>query len=164
MSQQLIIDEWDNILRIIASIAMKETSQSTVIRKLSSYTKTNSTLKALIEFDKIIMSIYMLKYIDDVEMRRCVHRALNRGEAFHQLRSAILKISGKQLLGKTDKMLEINNQCNEIKRLSPVAWQHFNMLGTFTFCKSEKLINIHEVAKLLLDDETINAGSTSLTA
>lgn len=54
--------------------------------------------------------------------------------------------------------------CNEIKRLSPVAWQHFNMLGTFTFCKSEKLINIHEVAKLLLDDETINAGSISLAA
>ena len=196
ISKQLIIDEWDNILRIIASIAMKETSQSTVIRKLSSYTQTNSTLKALIEFDKIIMSIYMLKYIDDVEMRRCVHRALNRGEAFHQLRSAILKISGKQLLGKTDKMLEINNQCNkilaccmiyyntallsslldqakqrgdealchEIKRLSPVAWQHFNMLGTFTFCKSEKTINIHEVAKLLLDDETINAGSIGLSA
>ncbi|HHW4373609.1 TPA: Tn3 family transposase, partial [Legionella pneumophila] len=192
--KQLIIDEWDNILRIIASIAMKETSQSTVIRKLSSYTQANSTLKALIEFDKIIMSIYMLKYIDDVEMRRCVHRALNRGEAFHQLRSAILKISGKQLLGKTDKMLEINNQCNkilaccmiyyntallsalleqakqrgdealcnEIKRLSPVAWQHFNMLGTFTFCKSEKLIDIQEVAKLLLEDETINARSISL--
>ncbi|HGU7253709.1 TPA: Tn3 family transposase [Legionella pneumophila] len=194
ISKQLIIDEWDNILRIIASIAMKETSQSTVIRKLSSYTQTNSTLKALIEFDKIIMSIYMLKYIDDVEMRRCVHRALNRGEAFHQLRAAILKISGKQLLGKTDKMLEINNQCNkilaccmiyyntallsslldqakqrgdevlcnEIKRLSPVAWQHFNMLGTFTFCKSENIINIHEVAKLLLDDEIINGSSISL--
>ncbi len=60
ISKQLIIDEWDNILRIIASIAMKETSQSTVIRKLSSYTQANSTLKALIEFDKIIMSIYML--------------------------------------------------------------------------------------------------------
>jgi len=45
---------------------MKETSQSTVIRKLSSYTQTNSTLKALIEFDKIIMSIYMLKYIHEV--------------------------------------------------------------------------------------------------
>ncbi len=76
------------------------------------YSQTNSTLKALIEFDKIIMSIYMLKYIDDVEMRRCVHRALNRGEAFHQLRSAILKISGKQLLGKTDKGGQSGYVCN----------------------------------------------------
>jgi len=52
--------------------------------------------------------------------------------------------------------------CNEIKRLSPVAWQHFNMLGTFTFCKSEKLIDIQDVAKLLLEDETINARSINL--
>jgi len=42
------------------------------------------------------------------------------------------------------------------------VWQHFNMLGTFTFCRSEKLIDIQEVAKLLLDDETINARSISL--
>jgi hypothetical protein len=39
-----------------------------------------------------------------------------------------------------------------------------NMLNTFTFFKSEKIINIQEVAKLLLDDETINAGSISLSA
>jgi hypothetical protein len=38
------------------------------------------------------------------------------------------------------------------------------MLGTFTLCKSEKLINIHEVAKLLLDDKTISAGTVSLAA
>ena len=196
INRQLIIDEWDNILRIVASIAMKETSQSTVVRKLSSYTKINATLKALIEFDRIVMSLYMLKYIDDIEIRRNVHRALNRGEAFHQLRSAILKVSGKQLLGKTDKMLAINNQCNrilaccmiyyntallsalleeakqrgdlllynEIKRLSPVAWQHFNMLGTFTFCTSEKIINIHETAKALLDNGAINANSINLAA
>ena len=142
------------------------------------------------------MSIYMLKYIDDIEIRRNVQRALNRGEAFHQLRSAILKVSGKQLLGKTDKMLAINNQCNrilaccmiyyntallsalleeakqrgnlllynEIKRLSPVAWQHFNMLGTFTFCTSEKIINIHETAKSLLDDGSINVYSINHAA
>ena len=52
--------------------------------------------------------------------------------------------------------------CNKIKQLSPVAWQHFNMLGTFTFCKSEKIIDIQKVAKLLLADETINARSISL--
>ena len=34
----------------------------------------------------------MLKYIDDVEMRRCVHRALNRGEAFHQLYPRYFKL------------------------------------------------------------------------
>ncbi len=64
----------------------------------------------------------MLKYSDDVEMRRCVHHTLNRGEAFHQFRSAILKISGKHLLGTTDKLLETNNQCNKIFSCGQTSW------------------------------------------
>lgn len=114
INKELIISEWDNIRRIMVSLARKEASQSCIIRKLSSYSKKNKTLKALIEYDKIIMSIYMLKYIDDIELRRSVHRALNRGEAFHQLRSALLQVSGKKILGRTDNSLEISNQCNRV--------------------------------------------------
>jgi TnpA family transposase len=114
VNSKIIIDEWSNIQRILASIARKDASQSTIIRKLSSYSAKNSTLKALIEFDKIIMSIYMLKYIDDIQLRRRVHRALNRGEAFHQLRSALLQVSGKKILGKSENALEVSNQCNRL--------------------------------------------------
>ena len=114
INKELIINEWDNIRRIMVSLARKEASQSCIIRKLSSYAKKNNTLKALVEYDKIIMSIYMLKYIDDIELRRNVHRALNRGEAFHQLRSALLQVSGKKILGRTDNSLEISNQCNRV--------------------------------------------------
>ncbi len=76
---------------------MKETTLATIIRKLSSYKRNNPTLKALIEFDKIIMSLYMLDYIDDPDMRSNVHLSLNRGEALHQLISAIRTISDKKL-------------------------------------------------------------------
>lgn len=55
---------------------------------------------ALIELDKIVMSLYILDYIDDQEMRRCVHHSLNCGESYHQLRSAIVKVDGKKLIGK----------------------------------------------------------------
>ena len=182
VNQQLIIDEWDNILRILASLALKETSQSTIIRKLSSYSSKNPTLKALIEFDKIIMSIYMLNYINDIDLRRRVHRALNRGESFHQLRAGLLQISGKKLLGKTDKAYEISNQCNkilacciiyynttilsellakaeevnnielctQIKRFSPVAWQHINLLGNFEFRQHDNIINIQHVMRFVV--------------
>ena len=189
VNKQLIIDEWDNILRILASLALKETSQSTIIRKLSSYSKKNPTLKALIEFDKMTMSIYMLNYIND--LRRRVSRALNRGEAFHQLRAGILQISGKKLLGKTDKAYEISNQCNkilacciiyyntsilsellakaeaandevlcsQIKRFSPVAWQHINLLGNFEFRHTDNVIDIQDVTKFAVEN-SINTKTT----
>ena len=68
------------------------------------------------------MSIYMLKYIDDVQLRRRVHRALNRGEAFHQLRSALFQVSGKKMLGKSENALEISNQCNRLLTCSIIYY------------------------------------------
>lgn len=97
----LIVQEWDNVLRILASLAQKKTTQSQIVRKLSVYKK-NPTLKALIEFDRIIMSDYMLDYIDSAEVRSVVQASLCRGESYHQLSSTIAKVSGgKQLSGKT---------------------------------------------------------------
>jgi TnpA family transposase len=64
VNKALIIKEWDNVLRILASLALKKTTQSQIVRKLSSYKQTNPTLKALIVFDEIIMTDYMLDYID----------------------------------------------------------------------------------------------------
>ena len=54
VNETLVIKEWDNVLRILASLALKKTTQSQIVRKLSSYTKTNPTLNALIAFDEII--------------------------------------------------------------------------------------------------------------
>jgi len=191
VNKSLIIKEWDNILRILASLAMKETTQATVIRKLASYKRNNPTLKALIEFDKIIMSLYMLDYIDDPDMRSNVHRTLNRGEALHQLISAIRKISDKKLPGKNEVEMEIYNECTRlvanciifynatllsnlyntcnkqkqltlcelIKRLSPVAWQHINLIGKYEFCLNQNIINIQLVIEKALLNSKIDFTS-----
>lgn len=109
VNKSLIIKEWDNVLRILASLALKKTTQSQIVRKLSSYKKTNSTLKALIAFDEIIMTDYMLDYIDIKEVREVVQASLNRGESYHQLSSTIAKVSGGRMLsGKNEIELDIN--------------------------------------------------------
>ncbi len=103
----LIIKEWDNILRILVSLALKKTTQSQVVRKLSSF-KTNATLKALIPLDQIMMSDYLLDYIDSQEMRSVVQTSLCRGESYHQLSGTIAKVSGgKSLRGKNEIELDI---------------------------------------------------------
>ena len=191
VNEALIKKEWDNILRILASLAMKETTQSTIVRKLSSYKRSNPTLKALIEFDKIIMSLYMLDYINDPDMRSNVHRSLNRGEALHQLISAIRKIGEKKLSGKNEIEMEMHNECNRllanciifynavllsdlykaynkeggqdlldlIKRLSPVAWRHINLIGKYEFCQNQNIINIQELIESVLMNSEIDFAS-----
>jgi TnpA family transposase len=124
INRQLIEDEWPNIIRIIAALGLKEISQSILIKKLCNYTTDNRTRKAIFEYDKLIRSIYILKYLQDRKMQRDVHRSQNRLESYHQLRAVIATTYGKkQLIGKNDRELEISNQCG---RLIANAIIHYN--------------------------------------
>jgi len=72
----------------------------------------NSTRHAIFEFDKLVRSIYTLRYLRDPQLQRDVQRSQNRLESYHQLRSAIAQVGGKkELTGRTDIEIEISNQC-----------------------------------------------------
>ncbi len=87
-------------------------TQGTLIRKLCTYSASNPTRQAIFEFDKLICSIYTLRYLRAPQLERNVHRSQNCIESYQQLRSAIAQVSGKkELTGQTDIEVEISNQC-----------------------------------------------------
>jgi hypothetical protein len=111
IDRQAIMNEKTNIDQIIATLALKEMTQGTLVRKLCTYTQPNPTRRALFEFDKLIRSIYTLRYLRDPQLQRNIHRSQNRIESYHQLRSAIAQVGGKkELTGKTNIEIEISNQ------------------------------------------------------
>ena len=113
--RQLIEVEWQNLQRIIATLALKEIKQSTLIKKLCTYTHSNPVRKALFEYDKLIRSIHTLNYFLDPKIQRDTHRSQNRVESYHQLRAAIAQVGGKkELTGRTDLAIEISNQCGRL--------------------------------------------------
>ena len=108
----VIVNEKQNIDRIVATLGLKEITQGTLIRKLCTYTEPNPTRRAIFEFDKLVRSIYTLRYLRDPQLEHNVHRSQNRIESYHQLRSAIAQVGGKkELTGRTDIEIEISNQC-----------------------------------------------------
>jgi TnpA family transposase len=112
IDRQAIVDEKANIDQIVATLGLKEMTQGTLIRKLCTYTASNPTRRAIFEFDKLIRSIYTLRYLRDPQLQRNVRRSQNRIESYHQLRSAIAQVAGKkELTGRTDIEIEISNQC-----------------------------------------------------
>ncbi len=124
IDRQLIEDEWPNIEPIIRALGLKEISQSILIKKLCNYTTSNRTRKAIFEYDKLVRSIYTLKYLQDRKLQRDIHRSQNRVEAYHQLRAVIASIYGKkQLSGRGDREIEISNQCG---RFLANAIIHYN--------------------------------------
>ena len=112
---QAIIEEKPHLDQIVATLGLKEMTQGTLIRKLCTYTTPNPTRRALFEFDKLIRSLYTLRYLRDPQLERTVHRSQNRIEPYHQLRAALAQVGGKkELSGRTDLELEISNQCGRL--------------------------------------------------
>ena len=121
--KSLVIREWDKVLRILVSLALKKTTQANIVRKLSTAKTINPTLKALIAMDEIVMTDFLLGYIDDKEERTVIQRGLNRGESYHQLTSTISKVNGGRMLnGKTEIDLNINAEC--IRLLANIIIHH----------------------------------------
>ena len=115
IDRELIMSEKDNIDRIVVSLGFKEMSQSTLVRKLCTLSGHHRTRKAIFEFDKLIRSIYTLRYLRDPQLQRNVHSSQNRIEGYHQLRSAVAQVSGrKELIGRTDLDVAISNQCGRL--------------------------------------------------
>jgi len=99
---ELISKEWPNIQRIMASLAQKDVTQATIVRKLSSYARQNKTKKALWELDNLCRTLYILEFIDDVGLRQSVQKALNRGEAYHRFRREVAYVNGGKFRVKTE--------------------------------------------------------------
>lgn len=126
LNRKLIEEDWPNLQRIIATLALKEIKQSVLIKKLCTYTTENPSRKALFEYDKQVRSIHTLKYLIDPSIQKNTHCSQNRIESYHFERAAIAQVGGrKQLIGRTDLAVEISNQCG---RLIANAINHYNSL------------------------------------
>jgi TnpA family transposase len=114
INTELIIEEWENIKRIMVSLALKTTTQSVIIKKLSSYARKNKTKRALWEYDNIHKSLYLLKFIDSEQLRKNVQKALNRGESYHKLRKAVSYANFGKLRFKTEQEQHIWGACSRL--------------------------------------------------
>jgi len=106
-----IAQHWDTIQRIAVSLKQRKTTQATLVRKLSGYKHNHPLLEALTEYNRLVKANYLLCYIDDASLRNYVQRALNRGEAYHQLRRAVSSVNGDQFRGSSDEEIQLWNEC-----------------------------------------------------
>jgi len=111
LNPELVVEEWNNIQRIMVSLALKTTTQNIIVRKLSAFALKNKTRRALWEYDHILRSLYLLDYIDSPPLRRNIQRALNRGENYHQLRRAVSYANFGKLRFQTEQEQQIWGEC-----------------------------------------------------
>jgi TnpA family transposase len=148
INQKLIIKEWENITRIILSLANKATTQNIITRKLASYNRANQTKQALWEYDNIIRSLYLLDYIDSPPLRQNVYQALNRGENYHQLKRAVSFANFGKLRFKSEYE---QNIWNEVARLLTNCILYYNLTLLSELIKEKEKTNLFEEAEIITD-------------
>lgn len=126
----LIQEQWDQLLRVAASLKARATPAHVLVRKLSAGSRTSRLAKALRELGRLVETIYILRYLTNVDLRRAVHRQLNRGESRHAL-AKHLRIGNNGTFRSGD-IEQLVNRANALSLLSNavVLWNTINMQTT----------------------------------
>jgi TnpA family transposase len=80
---------WQEVLRLAASIKQGALTASLMLRKLGGYPRQNGLALALREMGRIERTLFILDWLQSVELRRRVHAGLNKGEARNALARAV---------------------------------------------------------------------------
>jgi TnpA family transposase len=85
----LIAEQWDEILRLVGSLAMGVFHVESLVRTLQRGDRPTKLARALGELGRIIKTIYLLEFVSDEGYRRRILNQLNRGEGRHSLSRAV---------------------------------------------------------------------------
>ncbi len=80
---------WDEIMRLATSIKQGTVTASLMLRKLGSYPRQNGLAVALRELGRIERTLFILDWLQSVELRRRVQAGLNKGESRNALARAV---------------------------------------------------------------------------
>jgi len=157
---------WDEILRLATSIKQGTVTASLMLRKLGSYPRQNGLAVALRELGRIERTLFILDWLQSVELRRRVHAGLNKGEAravffnrlgeirdrsFEQQRyrasglnlvTAAIVLWNTVYLERATNALRGHGQTVDeamLQYLSPLGWEHINLTGDYLWQSSAKI-------------------------
>lgn len=142
---QLITKHWDEILRFVATIKLKEATASQLFKRLNAYSKQHPLYRALKEFGKIIKTLFMLRYMREVELRQAVEKQLNKGETGNRFDRAISFGGNQELRFAEKEEQEVADACRRLVRNAILCWNYLYLsqqLAQATPQRQKQLVEI----------------------
>lgn len=97
----LIKTHWQDLLQIVLSIKAGKILPSTLLRKLSNYSRKNRLYQAFKELGMIVRTVFLLKYISDIKLREQIGASTNKVEAYNGF-SKWLFFGGDGIISEND--------------------------------------------------------------
>ena len=124
INEEIIMEQWDQILRLLCTIKLKETLPSNILKRLSSYSKQNPLYKAIKEVGRIYKTIFLLKYYNEVLLRQNIEKQLNRVELSHLFAKTVFFGNNRELKYATKEEQEIAVGCRHLIQNAIILWNY----------------------------------------
>lgn len=115
----LIREQWDQLVRVAASLRNRTAPAHVVLRRLASSAPSDRLAKALTALGRALRSLYLLRYIHEEDLRARMQMQLNRGEGRHQVARRLF--FANQGAFQTGDYEEIMNKATCLSLLSNAA-------------------------------------------
>ncbi len=160
INQDIIKTHWDDVLRFMVTIKLKKTPASQLFKRLSSYAKNNPLYKAIKEFGRIIKSLFILTYYDDVTLRQRIEKQLNRVEAANRFSRAIFYANAGEFMQGTSDNQETAVNCKMLIQNSIILWNYLYLSQLLTNCQDSS--ERDDMVNLIKDGSIINWSHINL--
>ncbi|MGE3818034.1 MAG: Tn3 family transposase [Isosphaeraceae bacterium] len=137
IDSELIEGNWDDVLRFIATIRLKEATASDLFRRLNSYSKQHALYRALKAFGKILKSIFILRHVDDAGLRQAIDGQLNKIESSHQFSRAISVGNGREMAQAEKYEQDVAEACKRLVKNAIVCWNYLYLTQEITDAPDE---------------------------
>ncbi|RQM53612.1 MULTISPECIES: Tn3 family transposase [Burkholderia] len=121
----LIERHFPDMLRVAVSIKAGRITPSTILRRLGSESVKNKLYFAFRELGRVIRTMFLLRYIDDPEMRQIIHAATNKSEQFNDFAKWLMfggEVIAENIRHEQRKVIKYNQLVANTVILYNVQW------------------------------------------
>jgi TnpA family transposase len=137
INDTLIRENWDELLRLVTTIKLKENTASDIFRRLNSYSRQHALYQALKAFGQIIKSLFVLRYIDDLELRQAIEKQLNKVELANRFTRAVAVGNPREFTQAEKEEQEIAEACNRLIKNSIICWNYLYLTSQLEKANAE---------------------------
>lgn len=147
INEDLIKEHWDDILRFIVTIKLKQSTASQLFKRLTSYARENTLYKALKNFGQIFKTLFILKYIDEVELRKDVEKQLNKIESVQRFSKAVQVSNNQEMSYQTKEEQELAATSKRLIQNCIVCWNYLYLSDYLSNSEQKEQLKILEMIK-----------------
>jgi len=125
--RERILCRWDDLLRVAGSLKRGWVTASLLISRLQSYRRQNALTRALLEYGRLVKTIFILRYLESEQFRRRINTQLNKGESLHSLREFLFFANRGKIRRKQGEEQVHQATCLNLLTNCVIAWNTIYM-------------------------------------